>query len=150
MQIWWQLLVVSRYPENPDPDRSGSGSRSRTDLRSNPEPDSGLKKIKKIKIFLNFFSKLSFLAPNYDLPVCQLYDIVLFPTSFEASINTDDQKNKKIKIIIIIIFWSIPNPIPNPRDFGSKIPIPIPNPKTHPATPLIYSSSNKALLHLIT
>ena len=35
---------MSRYPENPDPDRLGLGSRSRTDLRANPEPDSEFKK----------------------------------------------------------------------------------------------------------
>ena len=31
-----------------------------------------------------FFQNLLFLAPSYDLPVRQLYDIVLFSTSFEA------------------------------------------------------------------
>ena len=45
------FIVMLRYPENPDPDRSGS--RSRTDLRANPEPDSGFKK--KIIIIFFFF-----------------------------------------------------------------------------------------------
>ena len=40
---------MSRYPENPDPDRSGS--RSRTDPRADPEPNSGLKK----NIYILFF-----------------------------------------------------------------------------------------------
>ena len=56
-----KLLVMLRYPENPDPDRSGSGFRSRTDLRANPEPDSGLKKKKKI-LFL--FCKIIFFCAD--------------------------------------------------------------------------------------
>ena len=63
-KIYNRFIVMSRYPENPDPDRSESGSRSRTDMRVNPEPDSGLKQKTKNYYFF-FFCKNFFLLRRF-------------------------------------------------------------------------------------
>jgi len=123
---------MSRYPENPDPDRSGSWSR--TDPRADPEPNSGL----NIFFFL-FFAKPKPPAPRHD--VRHLYGTAHHSTLVWASAYTDWLKKQKTPQNYFIFFFH-PDSYPELAGFRAKNPEPDPELKipSRDITRIIYAA----------